>query len=183
MTYTLKEYCAVRGEVMRHRLYFLMPDTGSCHRTLNDILLARIEHRHVHFLTDGMPLSQDLREANAFQKTDLVHGSKTGMLVGGICGFLFGYGLIIFDNVQPQVMVIFIATIGGLVFGGWAASMAAAAMPNSCLKAFYPKLKDGKILMILDIPALRVGEIKQLLIERHPEMQFGGEEPTIPIFP
>ena len=168
---------------MRHRLYFLMPDVDSCRRTLNDMLLSRIEFRHVHFLTDGMPLPPDLHEASVLQKTDLVHGGKAGMVVGGVCGFLFGYGLIIFFDLQSQVPVVSSATACGVLFGGWAASMAAAALPNSCLKAFYPKLKEGKILMIVDVPARRVDEIEKLLIERHPEMQFGGEEPTIPIFP
>ena len=168
---------------MRHRLYFLMPDVDSCRRTLNDMLLSRIEHRHVHFLTDVMPLPPDLREATVLQKTDLVHGGKAGMVVGGACGFLFGYGLIIFFDLPLQVLAIASATACGVLFGGWTASMAAAALPNSCLKTFYPKLKEGKILMIVDVPARRVGEIEKTLIERHPEMQFGGEEPTIPAFP
>ncbi len=168
---------------MRHRLYFLMPDTDSCRRTLNDILLSRIEHRHVHFLTDSLPLPADLPEANMLQKTDLIHGGKSGMIVGGVCGFIFGFVLLMLFNLPSQALVILTTTVCGVVFGGWAASMAAAALPNSCLKTFYPELKEGKILMIVDVPARRVAEIEKILIDRHPEMRFGGEEPTVPIFP
>jgi len=35
---------------MRRRLYFLLPDLGSAIQTANDLLLARIEDRHTHFL-------------------------------------------------------------------------------------------------------------------------------------
>jgi len=35
---------------MRRRLYFLLPDLGSAIQTANDLLLARIEDSHMHFL-------------------------------------------------------------------------------------------------------------------------------------
>ena len=35
---------------MRRRLYFIMPDLPSARRMMDDLLLARIEERHIHFL-------------------------------------------------------------------------------------------------------------------------------------
>src|SRR5579885_3248105 len=41
----------LRQEVaMRRRLYFVLPDLDSARRTADDLLLARIEHRHMYFL-------------------------------------------------------------------------------------------------------------------------------------
>ncbi len=36
---------------MQHRLYFLMPDVVSARRVMNDLLLARITERHIHFVS------------------------------------------------------------------------------------------------------------------------------------
>ena len=35
---------------MRRRLYLVLPDLASARQTANDLLLARIEDRHMHFL-------------------------------------------------------------------------------------------------------------------------------------
>src|SRR5438552_2571485 len=35
---------------MRRRLYFLLPDVESARHTADDLLLARVEDRHMHFL-------------------------------------------------------------------------------------------------------------------------------------
>lgn len=166
---------------MRHRLYYLSPDLDSARRTLDDMLINRIEQRHIHFLTGGASLPSDMPEANIFHKTDVIHGAQTGMVAGAILGIALG-ALLIFYYGSPQVTVL-ATTLIGILFGGWAASMAAAALPNSRLKAFYPELEKGKLLMIADVPARRVNEIEKVLAERHPEMQFGGEDPNVPVFP
>src|SRR5258708_12647865 len=75
---------------MRRRLYFLLPDLGSAIKTANDLLLARIEDSHMHFLAKrGMSLGQ-LHEANYLQKSDCVHGAELGFVLGGAGGFLIG---------------------------------------------------------------------------------------------
>jgi hypothetical protein len=171
---------------MRHRLYYLLPDTDSARRTLDDMLLSRIEQRHIHFLTGGQPLPPDLPEANFFQKTDVVHGAGSGMIVGAILGMAVGVVVVFYFDLSAkssEAALVLLTTLCGLLFGGWAASMAAAAIPNSRLNAFYPELEKGKVLMIADVPARRVEQIEALLAERHPEMRFSGKEPNIPIFP
>lgn len=171
---------------MRHRLYYLLPDIDSARRTLDDLLLNRIEQRHVHFLTGGTALPADMPEANFFQKTDIVHGAKSGMLVGALLGIVAGIAIIFYFDMTQQAWgaaLVLFATAFGLLFGGWAASMVAAAIPNSRLAKFYSEIEKGKILMIADVPARRVDEIEKVLAERHPEMQFGGEDPNIPVFP
>jgi hypothetical protein len=166
---------------MRHRLYYFLPDIDSARKTLDELLLARIEEKHVRFISRGNTLPPDLPEANFMLKTDIVNGIGSGMAVGAALGVAFGAALIYYYALPP--MLILATTLVGLLFGAWAASMVAAALPNSRLKAFFPELEKGKVLMIADVPARRVEQIEKLLAERHPENSFGGEEPHIPVFP
>lgn len=168
---------------MRHRLYYLLPDVDSARRALDDMLLSRIEVRHIHFLGTRAKVPQDLPEASFLQKTDVIHGAESGMLVGALMGMvLAGVVIAYFDPAAKAPMAVAI-TLCGLLFGGWAASLVAAALPNTRLKSFYPELEKGKMLMIVDVPARRVMEIEKIMAERHPDMRFAGEAPGIPVFP
>lgn len=166
---------------MRHRLYYFLPDVNSAHRALDDMLLNRIEERHISFISGGAPLPHDMPEANFLVKTDVLHGAAAGMIIGALLGMAFGGLLIGYYDLGPATVLV--TTLVGILFGGWASSMAAAAIPNSQLRKFSPELEKGKILMIADVPARRVGEIEKMLTARHPEMHFRGEEPHIPVFP
>jgi len=73
---------------MRRRLYFVLPDLPSARKMMDDLLLARIEERHIHFLArPGMPMD-GLHEANVLQSTDLVHGAQTGLVIGALLGVI-----------------------------------------------------------------------------------------------
>ncbi|RJF97428.1 DUF1269 domain-containing protein [Noviherbaspirillum saxi] len=168
---------------MRHRLFYLLPDIDSARRALDDMLLNRIEVRHIHFMSERSPVPPDLPEANVLQKTDVVHGAQAGMLVGALLGMMVATGVVAyFDPVAKATLAIAI-TLAAMVFGGWAASMVAAALPNSRLKSFYPELDKGKLLMIVDVPARQVRKIEKVMADRHPEMRFAGEAAGVPVFP
>jgi len=161
----------------------LLPDVESARRIFDSMLLNRVEQHHVHFLADGTPLPSDLPEAGFLFKTDVIPGAESGMLVGAVLGAILGFLLVFYFQLPMEAAVVLALAVCGLLFGGWAASMVAAALPNSRLKAFYPELAQGKVLMIADVPARRVEQIEQLLAQRHPEMHFSGEDPHVPVFP
>jgi len=78
---------------MRRRLYWMLPDVDSARRCANDLLLARIEDRHMHFLARrGVDLAE-LHEASMLQKSDVRHGALLGGVIGGIMGGLVAVGL------------------------------------------------------------------------------------------
>ena len=57
---------------MRRRLYFVLPDLRSADTIQRELLLARIEAGHIHFLArDGVNLGQ-LSVANLLQRSELV---------------------------------------------------------------------------------------------------------------
>lgn len=171
--------------LMRRRLYFVLPDVDSARGMLNEMLLARIEIRHIRFLGRRGQLPEDLPEANFLQKTDFVHGAQLGLGVGGVAGILFGLLLVWFppEGLKLQMVTVLIAALLGAVFGVWVSSMAASSVPNSRLQRFQAQIEQGKILMMVDVPMLQATEISALVIQRHPEVVSGGFEPTIPAFP
>jgi hypothetical protein len=171
--------------LMRRRLYFVLPDVESARSMLNEMLLARIEVRHIHFLSRRDTLPEDLPEANVLQKTDIVHGAQSGIAIGAIVGAAAGALVVFFppEGVTLKLITVLVVAIGGALFGAWASSMVASSVPNSRLKAFERDMDSGKVLMMVDVPMRRVQEICDLVASRHPEAASGGFEPTIPAFP
>lgn len=87
------------------------------------------------------------------------------------------------ESARGMLNEMLIAALLGALFGTWASSMAASAVPNSKLKSFHPDIERGKVLMMVDVPMRRVQEISDLVAKRHPEAVSGGFEPTILAFP
>jgi hypothetical protein len=169
---------------MRRRLYFMLPDVASARGLRDVLLLARVNVRQMHFFAkDTLPT--DIPEANFLQKTDLVHGMETGMVIGAGAGLLGGILLVMFppEGLQLQMIAILVTGIGGALFGAWASGMAAAAIPNSRLKGFQQGIDNGQVLLMLDMPLTRVTEIERLVEQHYPSAKFGGVEPHIPAFP
>ena len=171
--------------LMRRRLYFVLPDIQSARGMLEEMLLARIEVKRVHFLGRRDTLPDDLPEASVLQKTDIVHGAQLGMMIGGIAGITSGLLLVLFppEGATMQLVTVLVGAVFGALFGAWVSSMVASAVPNTRLKAFQADIESGKVLMMVDVPMGRVQEITRLVARRHPEAVSGGFEPTIPAFP
>jgi hypothetical protein len=170
---------------MKRRLYYLLPDAGSARKIMDDLLLARIEERHIHFLAPpGTPM-EGLHEANLLQTTDVVHGAQQGALIGAAMGCAVGLFLAYFVLTDPnwQVASVFLAAGVGGGFGGWVASMAGAALPNSRHKRFMAEVEQGRILLMVDVPERKVGEVHALIGHTHPEAVDKGVEVNVPVFP
>jgi hypothetical protein len=170
---------------MRRRLYFVLPDVASASQTANDLLLARIEYRHMHFLGRRDMSLEELHEASYLQKTDLRHALAVGTGIGVIIGMLLG----IYLKLTPiggytfDIGTLIVCTIAGGLFGAWASTLVGVSLPNSELKQFQDDIEAGKILLMVDVPVSRVIEIEQLIAKRHPEVADRGVEPSTPVFP
>ena len=170
---------------MRRRLYFLLPDVESARHTADDLLLARVEDRHMHFLARRGTDLGELHEASYLFKTDLLHGAGVGLMLGGIGGLILGAIIVAYppEGTQPQLVAVLIAAIVGGILGAWMASMAAAAVPNSRLKAFHEDIERGKVLLMVDVPYGRIEQIREVVLSRHPEAVAGGLASRYPAFP
>jgi len=170
---------------MRRRIYFMLPDRASARRTMDELLLQRIEERYIHFIARPDVSMEGLHEANVLHTTDLVHGAKLGALIGVAAGCVGGaviQWLFVKDANYQIVTVIGMAAFGGL-FGAWVASMVGSAVPNTQLRQFEREIAQGQILLMVDVPEYKAEEIKARLGRAHPEGHDGGIEPNIPAFP
>ena len=170
---------------MRLRMYVTLPDVSSARKLANDLLLARIEDKHMHFLARRGTDLGELHEASDLQKTDTVHGASVGFVIGGLMGVLVGMLLVNFppEGVTLQLVAVLIAAIVGAGLGTWVASMVGLQVPNSRLKGFEHELEEGKILLMLDVPSGRYDELRTIIARTHPEAADRGNEPTVPAFP
>ena len=170
---------------MRLRMYVTLPDLASARQLANDLLLARIEDRHMHFLARRGTDLGELHEASYLQKTDAMHGAFTGLVIGGVVGVLVGLMLVYFPpgGASIQLVAVLIAAIVGAGLGIWIASMVGLQVPNSRLRGFEADIQEGKILLMLDVPASRYEEVRAIIARTHPEAADRGNEPTVPAFP
>jgi uncharacterized membrane protein YeaQ/YmgE (transglycosylase-associated protein family) len=166
-------------------MYVTLPDVSSARKLANDLLLARIEDKHMHFLARRGTDLGELHEASYLQKSDTVHGAFVGLVVGGLMGVIVGFLLITFppQGVSLQFVAVLIAAIVGAVLGTWVASMVGLQVPNSRLKGFEKEIDEGKVLLILDVPAGRYQEVHDIIARTHPEAMDRGQEATVPAFP
>ena len=170
---------------MKLRMYVTLPDVSSARRLANDLLLARVEDRNMHFLARRGTDLGELHEASYLQKTDTVHGAFVGFVIGGLMGILVGLVLVNYppEGASLQLGAVLVAAIVGSILGTWVASMVGLQVPNSRLKGFDGEIQGGKVLLILDVPSGRYEEVRGIIAKTHPEADDRGNEPTVPAFP
>lgn len=170
---------------MRRRLYWLLPDVESAKRTADDMLLAKIEDRHMHFLARRGTDLRSLHEASVLQKTDVRHAAGRGLFLGALIGALAAWLLAQYpiDGLDLKQGGILLIILFGALFGVFASTLVGTAVPNSKLKRFADDIEKGKILMMVDVPLSRVEEIQEIVRRGHPEANWQGIEATVPAFP
>jgi hypothetical protein len=167
------------------RLYFLVPNVQSAETIVDDLLLARIEERHMHVLAKrGTPLKA-LPEASLMQKSDFVPAVQRGLGLGGATGTLAGLVAVSLPPAGPVIAggIILASALAGAGIGAWLGGMVGMNVPNTRLKRFEKAIEHGELLVMVDVPRERVDEITALVKQKHPDADVKGTEPTIPAFP
>lgn len=170
---------------MRRRLYFLLPDVESARKTANDLLLARIEDKYMHFMAKRGTDLGELHKASYAQLSDLARGAETGLAVGAGCGLVFGVIMLWLqiEGLHLHMAFILATTLGGALFGVWTGSMVGSSTPNSRLRVFADDIDAGRVLLMVDVPLMRVEEIREVVLRFNPDADPRGFEPTVPAFP
>jgi len=165
------------------RLYFLLPDLDLTHTVVDELLLARIEERHIHVIAkEGTPL-KDLPEASLIQKSDFVPAVERGVAMGGATGIAAGLVAIALPGVVIAGGALLAMGLAGAGMGAWLGGMIGMDVGNSHIKQFESAVQDGQILVLVDVPKDRVDEIQKSVKKHHSEADFEGTDPTIPAFP
>ena len=165
---------------MRRRLYFILPDVSAAHRMMDEMLLARIEARHLHFIAVPDESLGDLPRATVLQRTDMLHSGRVGLALGAALGLLAGVMAVLFPPWHDPVplAIIPISTVFGALASAWWLGMVASGIPNSKLKQFEPQIEQGNVLMMVSVPFHRARAIYELVAKHHPEAVYGGTWPT-----
>jgi hypothetical protein len=166
------------------RIYFLVPDIETTRAIVDELLLARVEEKHIHVLAKRDTPLEHLPEATFLQKTDFIPALEQGMAVGGVTGMLAGLAAV----ALPTGLVlgggaVLALSLAGAGLGAWWSSLIGASVGNRRTKDYQDAIERGELLVMVDVPKDRVEEIEELIRKHHPEAECEGTEPTIPAFP
>ncbi|MEO8655485.1 MAG: DUF1269 domain-containing protein [Ramlibacter sp.] len=171
---------------MHSRIYWLLPDVESARRTMDDLLLARIEYRKMHFVGREDCDMSGLHAANVLQTSDVLRSAEAGLIIGAAVGAVVGALVAVFYPIvgdKPQWGLAAGLAIAGALFGTWASTMIGVSTPSKRLARFAPQIEQGQILLMVDVPMWDVEAIEARLRALHPEAHLEGTEPDIPAFP
>ncbi|SDW70050.1 hypothetical protein SAMN05216317_11080 [Nitrosomonas eutropha] len=167
------------------RIYFLVPEIATTKKIVDDLLLARIEERHIHVIAKrGTPL-EDLPEANLLQKTDFIPAVQQGVALGGATGLLAGLVAVALPPASTVIAgdILLATTLAGASIGSWVGGMIGMTLGNRRIKEFEDKIEAGKLLVLADVPKDRVDEIEDRIRLHLPQVEVMQTEPRIPAFP
>lgn len=171
---------------MKRRIYWLLPNLDSARKTMDDLLLARVNVANLHFhAREGVDMSS-LHEANVLQTSDLIRSAQMGLVLGVAAGAVAGLLVAFYFPVvgsSPQWGIAALCAIVGGGLGAWSSSMIGISTPSVRLRRFEGAIEQGQILLMVDVPRGRIAEIENLLQASHPEARLQGVEPGIPAFP
>jgi hypothetical protein len=169
-------------EMTMRRLHFLVPDVPTARLVVERLLMAHVTENSIHVIArEGTPL-EDLPEAGVTQRTDLVPALERGAALGGATGILGGLLAI----AVPGGAVVAAATLlpalalGGSAAGAWVGAMIGLNAKSEQAKAYEDAIEAGQLLMLVDVPRERAGEIEALVREASPTMRPQWIEPHIP---
>ncbi|MCO6427192.1 DUF1269 domain-containing protein [Nitrosomonas communis] len=167
------------------RIYFLVPDINVTKRIVDDLLLARIEEKHIHVIAKrGTPL-EELPEASLLQKSDFIPAVEQGLALGGSTGLLAGLVAIALPATAPVVAggILLATSLAGAGIGAWLGGMVGMNVGNRRIKEFEDAIEAGHFLILADVPADQVDEIEGRVKQHLPEVEVEKTEPRVPAFP
>ncbi|MCP5291385.1 MAG: DUF1269 domain-containing protein [Nitrosomonas sp.] len=167
------------------RIYFLVPNIAVTHKIVDELLLAKIEEKHIHVIAKrGTPL-ENLPEANLLQKSDFIPAVEQGLALGGATGLLAGLVAIALPPASTVVAggILLGSGLAGAGIGAWLSGMVGMSIGNRRTKEFEEAIEAGEFLVLADVSPERVNEIEALIRKHIPEVEVEQTEPRIPAFP
>ena len=165
---------------MKRKLYFMLENIDDAKRTMQELLLARIDDKHMGFYAKSRALLGDLPETNVLERTYMVQGGLMGCLICAALGLLAGLVVVsVPDPWFPEwyvpaspVSIITATTIIGAIAGGIWTALVASALPNEMLEKFREDIENGRVLIIVRVEPERCAEIRDLITKRNPQATY-----------
>lgn len=167
------------------RIYFLVPDVATARRVVDDLLLGRVEERHLHVIARRGTTLENLPEANLLQKSDFVPAVQRGLALGWSVGLVAGLVAVALPPAGPVIAggVVLATSLAGAGVGAWLSGMVGMNVGNTRLKQFEDAIEAGHVLVLADVPRDRVDELEARVREHVPNVEIERTEPHIPAFP
>src|SRR5690606_7571539 len=120
------------------RIYFLVPNIDVTKKIVDELLLARIEEKHIHVIAKrGTPL-ENLPEASLLQKSDFVPAVQQCLAVRGSTGGLAGLVAVVLPPASSVIAggVLLAGAFAGAGIGAWIRGMVGMSIGNRRIKEF-----------------------------------------------
>jgi hypothetical protein len=166
------------------RLCFLSPDVAHARNVVRDLRAAGIADKHIYVIARTGTELEDLPDGGP-DDDDFLPAFERGVALGGATGAFLGLLAIAFPPTGLIIgggAVLLIGAMGASV-GGLLTGMAGASYHSSRLEAFESDLRQGKVLVMVDVAVDRITHVNELIKRQDPEVEIEGLEPPAPIIP
>ena len=128
------------------RIYFLAPDIAVTKRVVDDLILAKIDEKHIHVIAKRNTPLEDLPEATLLQKSDFIPAVEQGLAIGGSTGMLAGLVAIMLPPASTVIAggILLATTVVGAGVGAWVSGMVGMSIGNRRTKEFEDAIETGK---------------------------------------
>jgi len=163
---------------MNQRLYFLLPDRKHALAVVNELIAQGISRQQMHALAGKGQSSTGLPDVNHHQRNNYA---------GQLEFWSWRVNLLVFFSAAAVLAIMAWAQAGLWVLLPLLVMLASFVLgerfthlPNVHLQEFRDALRHGEILLMIDIPRERVGEVEQRVHAHHPEAVPGGSSWNAP---
>jgi len=158
------------------KLYFLMPDERTATDVVADLTAKGVPETAIGVVAREPVSNSSVPEADASDTSDFKPAISQGIIVGGGTGLLAGLTMAVVPGgfAAGGAALAGLALAGG-AFGAWVSGMIGVSVPNREIAEFETAIKDGALLMMIEVEDSEREAIKQIVTGRHPKVVFGGE--------
>lgn len=166
--------------IMLRRVYYIIPNAAHARRVVDELQAAGIEREQMHAWSKagrqlrGLPVATEAQGRDRVWALDKLLWNADLILFGvAAVGLLFAaaWGTVVWMLGASAVM------LGAFVFGRWFA----IKVPHTHLSDMRVPLAHGEVVLMVDVPRERIGEVEQLVRCHHPDAHVGGIGWTSPI--
>ena len=138
-------------------------------------------HSHVLSLDDAnVAAHPNLNEVEAVLRTDVVHSTKLGAVVGVIAATLMLYVVALSGWAEQATWIPFVfLSIAMIGFFTWEFGFIGIQRKNNRFARFEKALKRGKHIFFVDIE-LDNDQLLEAIVKKHPRIKPAGDGPSVP---
>ncbi len=156
------------------RLFVLLPNVEHCRRAVKALRTLGIPVRRMHAFSSIAKQLKGLPRAGVWQQTELLHGLEWGFGLGAVAGFIGVWLAIKFSPAGLDIGhgALALGAGAGALFGALVSALMKCDEHNHELDEFKREIERGKILLMVDVPAHRLKDVRATLLQQIPEAKI-----------